>query len=274
MKKFLALLLVMMLIMTSFTACGSKDEAEGETPDTNLEQDVEVGGDEAEGDAEADADQDAEAEGDAEADQEDDSNKEEEKKEEAADKKEEQKPAESKPADKKPEADKDKNDKKEENKKEEKPSSGNSGAASVAGTPAEIIEKIYGEYPVADLPLGTIEIDLADPDALMMFTGLSSADKISAAAASESMMGAQAYSLVVVKVKDAKDAEAVATEMMNGIDQRKWICVEADDLRVAAAGDTVVLMMIGSAHADVATAKDIIDAFGTVAGGLDLNKAK
>ncbi len=277
MKKFLALLLVMMLIMTSFTACGSKDDAEGETPDTNLEQDVEVGGDEAEGDAEADADQDAEAEGDAEeeeADKEDEPAKEEEKKEEASDKQEEQKPAESKPADKKPEADKDKNDKKEENKKEEKPSSGNSGAASVAGTPAEIIEKIYGKFPVADLPLGTIEIDLADPDALMMFTGLSSADKISAAAASESMMGAQAYSLVVVKVKDAKDAEAVATEMMNGTDQRKWICVEADDLRVAAAGDTVVLMMIGSAHADVATAKDIIDAFGAVAGGLDLNKTK
>jgi len=276
MKKFLALLLVMMLIMTSFTACGSKDDAEGETPDTNLEQDVEVNGGEVEGDAEADAEDGAEDADEETADEEDEPAKEEEKKEEASDKQDEQKPAESKPADKKPEADKDKNDKKEEDKKEEKPSSDNSGsgAASVAGTPAEIIEKIYGVFPVADLPLGTIEIDLADPDALMMFTGLSSADKIAAAAASESMMGAQAYSLVVVKVKDAKDAEAVATEMMNGIDQRKWICVEADDLRVAAAGDTVVLMMIGSAHADVATAKDIIDAFGSVAGGLDLNKTK
>ncbi len=152
--------------------------------------------------------------------------------------------------------------------------SGGNAAGSVEGTPAEIIEKIYGEFPVADLPLGTIEIDLADADAVKMFTGLDSADKIDSAAASESMMGAQAYSLVVVKVKDAADAESVATEMMNGIDQRKWICVEADDLRVAAAGDTVVLMMIGSAHADVATAQDIIDAFGAVAGGLDLNEAK
>ena len=124
------------------------------------------------------------------------------------------------------------------------------------------------------MPLGTMEVDLADPDALKMFTGLGSADKISAAAVSESMMGAQAYSLVVVKVKDAKDADAVATEMMNGIDQRKWICVEADDLRVSAAGDTVVLIMVGSAHADAATAASITDAFSAAAGGLDLNKSK
>lgn len=270
MKKFLALLLVMMLIMTSFTACGSKDDGEIETPDTNLEQDVEAGGDEVEGDAEADAE---DAEGDAEADKEDEPAKEEDKKEESADKKEEQKPADSKPADK-PESDKKEENKKEEDKKEEKPSSGNSGAASVSGTPAEIIDMIYEKAPAVEFPLGTIEIDINDADALMMFTGLSSADKISAAAASEAMMGSQAYSLVVVKVKDAKNAESVATEMMNGIDQRKWICVEADDLRVAAAGDTVVLMMVDSEYAATVTAKDVIDAFGSVAGGLDLNKAK
>ena len=58
MKKFLALLLVMMLIMTSFTACGSKDDAEVEPPDTSLEQDVESGEEEAYADAVAEADTD------------------------------------------------------------------------------------------------------------------------------------------------------------------------------------------------------------------------
>ena len=248
MKKFLALLLVMMLIMTSFTACGSKDDAEVETPDTNLEQDVESGDEEANADAEAEADTeeegeaDADTEGEADADQEEESVKEEEREE-------------VKPADK-------------------QESGSTSGEASVAGTPAEIIDKIYANHKAIEMPLGTMEVDLADPDALKMFTGLGSADKISAAAVSESMMGAQAYSLVVVKVKDAKDADAVATEMMNGIDQRKWICVEADDLRVSAAGDTVVLIMVGSAHADAATAASITDAFSAAAGGLDLNKSK
>ena len=261
MKKFLALLLVMMLIMTSFTACGSKDDAEVETPDTNLEQDVESGDEEANADADAEAD--TEEEGEADADQEEESVKKEEKEEEKpADKKEESKPA-----------DKD-TDKKEEKPADKQESGSTSGEASAAGTPAEIIDKIYANHKAIEMPLGTMEVDLADPDALKMFTGLGSADKISAAAVSESMMGAQAYSLVVVKVKDAKDADAVATEMMNGIDQRKWICVEADDLRVSAAGDTVVLIMVGSAHADAATAASITDAFSAAAGGLDLNKSK
>ena len=273
MKKFLALLLVMMLIMTSFTACGSKDDAEVETPDTNLEQDVESGDEEANADAEAEADTE---EGEADADQEEESVKEEEREEvKPADKKEESKPAdkntdkkeESKPADKN-------TDKKEEKPADKQESGSTSGEASAAGTPAEIIDKIYANHKAIEMPLGTMEVDLADPDALKMFTGLGSADKISAAAVSESMMGAQAYSLVVVKVKDAKDADAVATEMMNGIDQRKWICVEADDLRVSAAGDTVVLIMVGSAHADAATAASITDAFSAAAGGLDLNKSK
>ena len=269
MKKFLALLLVMMLIMTSFTACGSKDDAEVETPDTNLEQDVESGDEEANADADAEADTeeegeaDADTEGEADADQEEESVKEEEREEvKPADKKEETKPA-----------DKD-TDKKEEKPADKQESGSTSGEASVAGTPAEIIDKIYANHKAIEMPLGTMEVDLTDPDALKMFTGLGSADKISAAAVSESMMGAQAYSLVVVKVKDAKDADAVATEMMNGIDQRKWICVEADDLRVSAAGDTVVLIMVGSAHADAATAASITDAFSAAAGGLDLNKSK
>ena len=280
MKKFLALLLVMMLIMTSFTACGSKDDAEVETPDTNLEQDVESGDEEANADAEADTEEegeaDADTEGEADADQEEESVKEEEREEvKPADKKEETKPAD-KDTDKKEEskpADKD-TDKKEEKPADKQESGSTSGEASAAGTPAEIIDKIYANHKAIEMPLGTMEVDLTDPDALKMFTGLGSADKISAAAVSESMMGAQAYSLVVVKVKDAKDADAVATEMMNGIDQRKWICVEADDLRVSAAGDTVVLIMVGSAHADAATAASITDAFSAAAGGLDLNKSK
>ena len=147
---------------------------------------------------------------------------------------------------------------------------GGNAAGSVEGTPAEIIEKIYEQYPVADLPLGTIEIDLADADAVKMFTGLDSADKIDSAAASESMMGAQAYSLVVVRVKDAADAASVAEEMMNGIDQRKWICVEADDLMVTACGDVVMLIMVGSDTG--MTAQSYVDAFASVMGATDFVK--
>ena len=257
MKKFLVLLLVMAMVMTGFTACGSKDDAEGETPDVNTEvnADAETEGEDAEGEAETEvegetAEGEAEEDADAEAEKEEEPAKEEEKKEEpkAEDKKEESKPA----------------DKKEESKPAEKPA-----AKAPTGSPAEIIDQIYGKFPVAEMPLGTIEIDINDADMLKMFTGLSSASKIESAAASEAMMGSQAYSLVVVKAKSTGDAADVMEEMINGIDQRKWICVEADDLSAASCGNVVVLMMVGSVHADTVTSADIIDAFSAVCGGLD-----
>lgn len=132
--------------------------------------------------------------------------------------------------------------------------------------PSEIIDAIYAENPV-DLALGTLEVDITDVDALYYNTGLSSADKISAAAVSESMFGSQAYSLVVVKVKDSADAEAVATEMKDNIDQRKWVCVAADDMKVCASGNTVMLFMVDSEFAETVTASDIAEAFKTICGG-------
>lgn len=283
MKKVLAVLLAMMLIMTGFTACGSNEENDLEAPDTNLEQDAENAGTDA--DAEGDEDTDAEdADKDEDADAED-AKKEDEKEENKSENTQtstSSKPSSSKPSSSKPSSsttnktdnktdktDKtDKTNKKDDKKDESKPSSG---SASVSGTPAEIIDKIYAKFPVEELPLTTIEVDINDEFAFNRYTGLSSPDKVSAVAASESMMGAQAYSLVVVKVKDAKDAKDIANEMKNGIDPRKWVCVEADDLKVAAAGDVVVLMMVSSEHSDVATAKDIINAFKKVAGSLDVS---
>lgn len=248
MKKFLALLLAMMLILSSFAACGSNDEGESADPGVNAGQDVEAGG-ELEDDAEGEADEEGTAEEDADK---------EEEKEEAADKQEEQTPA-----------DKPSNSEKPSNSGNTSSSTGKSEAKAPSGTPAEIIDMINKKAPAVEFPLGTIEIDINDADALKMFTGLSSADKITGAAASEAMMGSQAYSLVVVKVKDAKNAETVLEEMVNGIDQRKWICVEADDLSAAAVGDVVVLMMVDSEYADTITSKDVIDAFSGICGGLD-----
>ena len=80
-------------------------------------------------------------------------------------------------------------------------------------------------------------------------------------------MGSQAYSLAVVRVKDAADAAATAQAMADGIDQRKWICVEADTLRVMTKGPVVVLFMVDSRLADTVTIDDIEKAFTTVCGG-------
>ncbi len=135
------------------------------------------------------------------------------------------------------------------------------------GTLTEIVEKIY-ESSKPEFNLVTIDVALDDVDALNAFTGLDNADKISEAVASESMMGSQAYSLVLVRVKDSADAEDVAKAMKAGINQRKWICVEADQIRVSAGGDVVMLIMMSSEfNTDTLSVDKITDAFKSLCGG-------
>lgn len=133
-----------------------------------------------------------------------------------------------------------------------------------------IIQQIY-EIKTPELALGDMPVDLTDVDSVKYYTGLSDVSKIKDVLASEAMIGSQAYSLVLVKVNQATDSEIVAKEMLNGIDQRKWICVEADDLQVVAQDDLVMLFMVSSELSDTVTSQEIVDAFEEVCGGkLDL----
>ena len=81
------------------------------------------------------------------------------------------------------------------------------------------------------------------------------------------MMGSQAYSLVVVKLENADNAKKIAEAMKAGIDRRKWICVEADDLKVSAKGDVVMLIMVDSEYKESISAASVTEAFKTVCGG-------
>lgn len=143
--------------------------------------------------------------------------------------------------------------------------------AAAGETPAEIIVKL-NEHKQPQFMIGEISVDLADSDAVLYYTGLESAEKIKEVSVFEAMMGSQAFSVVVARLNDAADAEEVANGMKNGIDQRKWVCVEADDLRVVAAGDLVMLVMISSEYAADVTAADYVDAFTSYVGGtLDID---
>lgn len=132
-----------------------------------------------------------------------------------------------------------------------------------------LIDAIYAEHPM-QLMLVSMPVDLADEWAVKSYTGLDSAGDVQEAVASESAMGAQAYSLVLVRLKEGADAQTVARQMRDGIDQRKWICVEADDLKVSGKGDLLMLVMIDSSYAqEGATAQSLTQAFEAVCGKLD-----
>jgi len=128
-----------------------------------------------------------------------------------------------------------------------------------------LIEKIY-EQKMPEFALMTMSVDLADAESTAWLTGVSDPALLKEAAVSESMMGSQAYSLVLARVADAAKAEEVANMMLENIDPVKWICVQADDIDAAIYGDLVLFVMIDSQFG--IPAADMIGAFKTVTGGV------
>ncbi len=145
--------------------------------------------------------------------------------------------------------------------------------ADLSGESAEaLVNKIY-ETKVPEFALMTMPVDLADAEMVAWQTGVSDPALLKEAVISESMMGSQAYSMVMVRVNDAAKAEEVAQMMLDNIDPRKWICVAADDIDAAIYGDLVLFVMIDSSFG--MPAADFIGAFKTIAGGaLDKELSK
>ena len=79
----------------------------------------------------------------------------------------------------------------------------------------EIVDLIY-EQKDPGLAVATTEVDTGDAAALKYSTGLESGEGVEAAAVSEAMISAQAYSLVLVRAEDAADTEALAQKMQEG----------------------------------------------------------
>ena len=116
-------------------------------------------------------------------------------------------------------------------------------------------------------------VDLNDSNVVKYYTGLSDGSKLKEAYFSEAMIGSQAYSMVVVRVKDAADAASVAQSMFDGINQAKWVCVTADALAVGAYGDTVMLAMGDSLNMGETIHTDLRAAYASVVGASKLDVA-
>lgn len=139
----------------------------------------------------------------------------------------------------------------------------------VEGKMEDLANQIITENPVEFMG-GIIPVDLTDTSedgvwAVNYNTGLKNGDKLTDIAVFEPMMGSMAFSMVLVRVDDAKNAESVAKEMSDNIDTRKWICVEANEKLVAGYGDVVMLIMLNSELG--LSAQSFVDAFAKVCGG-------
>ena len=144
--------------------------------------------------------------------------------------------------------------------------SSTSQSAPLTESTEQIIADIYAQKKV-DLDLSTLPVDLTDEYAVEHDLGLKDGSVIKEASVSEPDITAQAYSLVVARVNDASKTEEIAKEMANGINQSKWVCVTADDMKVMTKGDVIVLFMVDSEFSDTVTSDEIEHAFQTVCGG-------
>ena len=116
-----------------------------------------------------------------------------------------------------------------------------------------LIDSIYAVHPVDVMMLETTAVDLTDADWYPHQTGLDAdqATKVDAAVLSEPGVGSQAYSMVLVRVKDKADTQEIADAMLDGINMRKWVCVAANKARVVTFDDKVLFVMADSELVDV-----------------------
>lgn len=124
-----------------------------------------------------------------------------------------------------------------------------------------LVDKIYEGVSIEMPRVVTQQVDLTDEYNVEYMTGLTSSENIEYAVVSEPEMSSQAYSMVLVKVKDGSDVNAIAKSMNENINERKWLCVTAEKIYTVASQNVICLVMT---NAD--TAKVVYDSFKALAG--------
>ena len=117
---------------------------------------------------------------------------------------------------------------------------------------SDMVDAIYKIQPVELMGMETTGIDLTDETWYGYLAGLTANNvgKVDAAVISEPMTGSQAYSLVLLRLKDKADAREIADSMEENISMRKWVCVEADKARVVSFDDKLLYVMADSELVD------------------------
>ena len=142
-----------------------------------------------------------------------------------------------------------KDDSKEDNKTVEKDSNKH-----VDGKLEDLMEKIYADLPEDNTPMGLGNIELNDEN-IEYYIGTKDIE-YTEAIARESMVGAIAHSVILIRTEDDANIADIKKEIKENVDPRKWVCVEAEQVYVENRGNTIIAVM-----ADKTTADKIIENF-------------
>lgn len=116
----------------------------------------------------------------------------------------------------------------------------------VEGSLEDILTNIYADIPEEDMPmLGNIDVLKDASDNVEYYIGTTDIE-YEEILASEPMMSSVAYSVVLVRMKDGADIEGAKTKIAEGVDPRKWLCVEVpeEDIIVKNKGNLIILIMV------------------------------
>jgi len=134
------------------------------------------------------------------------------------------------------------------------------------GTLEDLAAAIYEKHPIEAMMGPTTQIDLTSPDNTGYYLGITDVSAVKEAVFSEPMIGSIPYSLCLVRVKEDADIAAVKQSIFDGIDTRKWMCVEADNLVVASCADIVLMVMTNKEQGETLS-QDLCAAFAEIVGG-------
>lgn len=106
-----------------------------------------------------------------------------------------------------------------------------------------LIDSIYKNANVELPSLETNEIDMSDNYTVSTYTGSQDNSNIESIVVSEPLISSQAYSLVVMKLKNSADVEKVKQNIYDNVNMSKWICVSAEKLYITNYNNIVFYVM-------------------------------
>lgn len=117
------------------------------------------------------------------------------------------------------------------------------GSNNVEGSLEELMTKMYSDIKEDERPM--VANTEVTSENIEYYLGTSDIE-YEEALASEPMMSSIAHSVVLVRVKDNADIEAIKTKIKENVDPRKWLCVgvEEEDVIVKNKGNLIVLIMV------------------------------
>jgi len=121
----------------------------------------------------------------------------------------------------------------------------------VEGSLEDIMTKLYDGISEENLPMGLSNIEV-NSENIEYYLGTSDI-KYTEALASEPMITSIAHSVVLLRVQDGEDVEAIKTKIKDNVNPRKWLCVGVENVIVKSKGDLIVLIMNDTIGEEIST---------------------